>query len=97
LAAGEELMLELKYAAPSKPGFLVLGFSELVAPFKGGTLWPQPALVTGPLPITQWGTLIVEAHWPSGLPTGFSFWSQIWWKEHAQDWGSSNGLRGVQP
>ena len=99
LAAGEELTLVLKYARPSTPAWLLLGFSELGTPFKGGTLWPNPEIVAGPIVTTQFGTLLLTGEWPSGLPTGFSFWSQFWWQEpgNPAGWGSSNGLRGVQP
>jgi hypothetical protein len=40
----------------------------------------------------------LPAAWPPFLPTGFTLWSQFWWKDAggAQGWAASNGLRGVQ-
>lgn len=94
-----ELALDLIGATPAKPALLIVGLSEVNAPFKGGTLWPAPDVLVGPVPIDQLGALHLEGTWPIGLPSGFSFTTQMWWPDAAaiKGWASSNGVRGTQP
>jgi hypothetical protein len=99
LKAGSPLSLELTEALPGGSAILVVGLSALEAPLKGGTLWPQPDVLLGPLPVQANGTVALDGTWPTGLPTGFAFWSQAWLADAAAVAGfaASNGLRGVQP
>jgi hypothetical protein len=78
--------------------WLIASLTELGAPFKGGTLWPMPDILFGPLsPI--FGDSISLGFWPAGLPTGLSFVLQAWWPQAGtpQGYAATNGLRGVQP
>ena len=97
--AGMPVSLFLAGAPASTPAWLVVGLSQLGAPFKGGTLWPNPDVLVGPLTTTAIGTLPVASPWPAGLPDGFTFWAQFWWADAAGPlgWAASNGLQGVQP
>jgi hypothetical protein len=98
LIAGEPMNLKLW---PLQPGgvWLVVSTTELGLPFKGGTLWPAPDLVVGPLFPSFPQDQIANGYWPSGLPAGFSFAAQAWWPSAGtpQGWAASFGLRGVQP
>jgi hypothetical protein len=99
LQAHEPFSLELTGATPFSGAFLVFGATALQAPFKGGTLWPHPDVIAGPLPVLGNGTVTLDSNWPAGLPTGFAFWSQAWIPDGVAvaGYAASNGLRGVQP
>lgn len=59
---------------------LVVGVSELGAPFKGGVLVPDPAppgtIVA--IPTGLFGLVQFSATWPTGLPPGFEVFLQFW-------------------
>ena len=78
--------LTLGNMQPSSVANLVVGFSQINAPFKGGTLVPNPDLVITGLP-TLGGSLSVDGQLPYGLD-GFSFYFQAW----IVDSGASNNL-----
>ena len=45
------------------------------------------------------GSKTLGSHWPAGVPSGFSFWSQ-WWIADAgapAGYAASNGVRGTTP
>jgi hypothetical protein len=56
----------------------VLGVSEIDAPFKGGTLVPDPNFVFGPLVVPFNGATGYKAAWPVGLPPGVPTYWQFW-------------------
>ena len=87
LQAGTPVSFRLLNALPGGLGTLFVGFSELNAPFKGGTLVPFPDLVILPLPISGAGAVTLAAPWPSGVPAGFAFYLQFGFK----DLGALNG------
>jgi len=76
--------------APFAGTNLVVGFSALNLPFKGGTLVPAPDLVIG-LPTSINGNISVPFAWPGGVPPGFTFSMQFWQNE--PPWSASNGLQ----
>ena len=80
------------------PAALILGLSQLGAPFKGGVLVPDPDVV---IPVTTdvLGQITLASVWPGGVPSGFSFFCQ-WWIPNvggATNWAATNGLMGETP
>jgi hypothetical protein len=99
LAAGSPVELQLTGAAPLAPAVLVVGFSVLDAPFKGGVLVPSPdalvaGLVTGPT-----GALLLAGTWPAGVPSGTALVFQEWIQDVVgpQGWSASNALQAFAP
>jgi hypothetical protein len=96
LTGGSANQLALSAAAPGAPVTLVVGLTQLLAPFKGGTLVPQPltyvSLATGGA-----GTLALPFVLPPGLPAGTTLIFQAWIQDAGASQGlsASNGLRGV--
>ena len=100
LIPGKEVRLSLISGLPGSAALLVIGTDALGAPFKGGVLWPHPDIIIGPYQV-PFGSLLVllKGDWPAGLPSGFSFWSQVWWTDAAAEQGlaATHGLRATQP
>jgi hypothetical protein len=101
LAGDDPLQLVLAGAVPAAASFLVVGMAALNAPFKGGVLVPDlspPGLVvpfaTGPL-----GGLVIDATWPSGVPSGFALYIQHWVVDAGGPVGfsASNAVSGTTP
>jgi hypothetical protein len=90
--------LLLSEAAPSAPVALIVGFSELNLPFKGGVLVPSPDLIVAGLGTSSNGVLELDAGWP-GTPSGLSFHVQAWIVDAAGPAGfaASNALRATTP
>ena len=87
--------LALTAAKPSSTATLVTGLSALNAPFKGGTLVPQPMLLL-PLPTNASGAVTLPFVLPA-LPAGTSLWFQFWVQDAGASFGlsASNGVKGV--
>lgn len=96
LSVGSDNAIELANGNPSSVATLVFGLSQLNAPFKGGTMVPQPALLVT-LTTNASGDLNLPFIWPSGVPAGASLLFQYWIHDpsasHALS--ASNGLEGV--
>lgn len=99
LVPGTPAALALAEAAPGAGAWLVVGASQLGAPFKGGTLVPAAQLLLGPLVTDGEGGLTLGGPWPAGLPSGASLWLQAWVPDPAgpAGWAASNGLRATAP
>jgi len=99
LVGGQPVTLTLTAAKALTPVTLIIGLSTLSAPFKGGVLVPNPTLLIFGLQTNAHGTLALSATWPSGLPSGFTFYSQYWIPDPAGPAGfaASNGLSGTTP
>lgn len=99
LVGGQPLTLSLNSAKPATPIVLVVGSTLLNAPFKGGALVPNPSLLLFGLQTNGHGTLVLNATWPSGLPSGLVFVTQFWIPDAVGPAGfaASNGLAGVTP
>lgn len=99
LAGGDPVSLDLSSARPSAPVALIIGFSQLNAPFKGGTLVPANNLLIAGLLTSPGGTLSLPSTWPVGLPSGLSFYFQEWITDPAgpKGFAASNGLRATTP
>ena len=96
LSAGSDNTLELANGNPSSAVTLVIGFTQINAPFKGGVLVPFPNLLvwllTNPV-----GDLNLAFTWPAGVPAGHSLLLQYWIQDPSATNGlsASNGLEGV--
>jgi len=90
------MALNLGGGAPLAATFMLVGLSELDAPFKGGTLVPAVDLLI-PLVTNPTGNVSVQATWPVGVPPGFDFWVQCWIVDAAgpKGFSASNGLKGT--
>ncbi|HZM01176.1 MAG TPA: PKD domain-containing protein, partial [Planctomycetota bacterium] len=99
LVASTPVGLHLSGARPGAAVVLVIGFSSLSAPFKGGTLVPSPDLLLTGLTSNSLGLLNLTATWPSGIPSGTQIWFQDWIADAAGPLGFSatNGLRATTP
>ncbi|HVQ23857.1 MAG TPA: hypothetical protein VMV01_01715 [Planctomycetota bacterium] len=75
---GHVVGLSLAGAAPAAPAALIVGFSPLFAPFKGGVLVPSPDLVIAGLATGPAGALSFSATLPATVPVGFTFLAQFW-------------------
>ena len=88
--------LQVSSANPSSPATLVVGLSQLDAPFKGGTLVPAPLLLV-PLATNPSGALSLPFTWPSSVPPGMALYFQFWISDPGSVAGfaASNGLEGL--
>ncbi|MFT7462996.1 MAG: hypothetical protein ACI9EF_001338, partial [Pseudohongiellaceae bacterium] len=99
LQAGSNTTIWLTRALPASTTFLVFGFSELGAPFKGGVLCPSPDIVFPGSPVDAFGTASVSASFPSGVPSGTDLFWQWWTVDGAAAAGfsASNCVVGTTP
>ena len=96
LVASTANMVALTGAPPASLAVLVVGLSELGAPFKGGTLVPTPMLVLT-LSTGAKGAVGLPFTWPAAVPVDTEIFLQFWVKDGAASHGfsASNALRGV--
>lgn len=87
LIPGENITLRWDDHIPNSATNLVVGLSQINAPFKGGTLCPKPDFII-PLPILPDGTFEITAPWIAGVPPGFPITLQSW----NADAGGPNGF-----
>lgn len=78
LAPGSAVTLRLFRGPPSSTVTLVVGLSEVYAPFKSGTLVPQPDVLVGGLVVGPAGDLVLSSSWPAGAPSGTRLTMQAW-------------------
>jgi len=99
LQISEPVSFALANALPLVNTSLVLGFSELDAPFKGGVLVPSADVVFAPLQADATGATTLAAPWPPGVPSGFTFYVQSLFPDAGavQNVASSSGVRVVAP
>ncbi|RKY22143.1 MAG: hypothetical protein DRQ55_02030 [Planctomycetota bacterium] len=62
---------------PGQNYFIVIGLSGLFAPFKNGTLVPNPDFLFPPIP-TGGGSSTLPFAWPAGIPSCFPLYYQVW-------------------
>ena len=99
LTGGSIASLTMNNAARGAPAHLVMGLAVLNAPFKGGTLVPQPDTVLSGLNTSATGALSVSGVWPTGIPTGVLVSFQFWVNDASgpQGYSASNGVSGTTP
>lgn len=97
LQGGSTAQLAVLDAAPNSTTTVVIGFSELGAPFKGGVLHPSPDVLLTGLPLDGQGSWSTSAVWPGGIPSGIPLWWQAWTVDPGAPLGLSatNGLRST--
>ena len=98
LLGGEGVYFKLTGTPPTQPVVLILGATQLGAPFKGGTLWPNPSMLIN-LFTNGSGQLTLSTTWPASIPSGFKLWAQYWFPDAGAVAGfaGSNGARGTVP
>jgi polyhydroxybutyrate depolymerase len=99
LLGNDPMALTLSGALGSAPVAYVLGFTQLGAPFKGGTMVPFPDVILYGLVTDAVGGNSLQATWPPGLPSGFELYLQAWITDAAAAVGfaASNGLVATTP
>ena len=99
LVSGTSVSLSLSNASPLASSWLVIGFSELNAPLKGGVLVPSPDVLFAGLPVNGGGSLSLASSWPPGIPSGSLTAWQFWIPDAAGPLGfaASNAVRAVTP
>ncbi|MFT7462200.1 MAG: hypothetical protein ACI9EF_000538 [Pseudohongiellaceae bacterium] len=85
-SSGTTNSLDLSNAPASSSAFLILGFTSLRAPFKGGILGPSPDQIL-PFITSASGTITLPYVLPT-VPAGIQLWTQYW----VQDAGVPSGF-----
>jgi hypothetical protein len=98
LVPGTPVTITLNNAWFLTSAILILGSTELNAPFKGGVMVPTLDFVFPPLP-TGIGPLELSVDWPAGIPSGTDFIFQYWILDEfgPNGFSASNGLRLTTP
>ena len=102
LVAGSTTALRLRNALPLTQAYLLVGYTQLNAPFAGGNVVPNFMGPGGAMYVfsadTQ-GGVDVFFTWPAGVVSGFEFHTQYWMLDATGPFGltASNGLRGKVP
>ncbi|MHC4846352.1 MAG: lytic polysaccharide monooxygenase [Planctomycetota bacterium] len=99
LLVGDPVTLDLTNALENSTTTLVIGLSQLGAPFKGGVMVPHPDVLVSGLPTDPAGELQLAGTWPAGIPSGVSLYFQHWVTDAAAPQGvsASTALRGTAP
>lgn len=99
LLTGDPVDLQIFGTIPNATTWLVIGFSELGAPFKTGTMVPNPDIVISGLSTDGNGVLVLSSTWPAGVPSGFETWYQAWYEDFTAPVGiaATNALLGTTP
>ncbi len=97
LEPNSSVSLTLSKVEADVPALLVIGFSKLDLPYKGGTLVPATDLVFG-LMTSSNGNLVRGATWPAGF-SNTEFYCQYWVPDDTtlQGVAASNAVRGLTP
>jgi len=98
LVASSAIALSLSQAKPFSLAPLVVGLSNLSAPFKGGVLVPYPNYIF-PAFTDFFGKATFGGLWPAGVPSGFTTYFQWWIQDPAgpQGYAASNAVAGTAP
>lgn len=97
---GSTVTLKLDKALPDGTAWLVLGVSQLSAPFKQGILVPSPDILLPNLPLDETGALHLAFDWPpAGVPNGVFLYWQYWIPDAGGPAGfaASNGVLSTTP
>ncbi len=98
LSGGSTLDVSLSDALGNTTAYLVVGFTQVNAAFKGGTLVPEVDLLVT-LPTSVGGTIDFSATVPVGAPAGFVTFYQYWIVDGAGPVGfsASNAIQSTTP
>ena len=99
LQAGSPVSLALSNARENSSAALIIGFTAISAPFKGGTLVPLPSMIIFGLPTGPTGAISLNGSWPGGLPSNFGIELQEWIVDPAGPAGfaATNAVKAVTP
>ena len=99
LTPSSTVTLQVANAPASTPTTVVIGATALDAPFKGGTLVPNPDRVLFVGNTDADGALDLSAPWPAGIPGGSTLFFQFWMPSVDGPAGfvASNGLQATTP
>lgn len=99
LIGGDPATLTLADGKPGGSAYLVVGLTALNVAFKGGVLVPSPDILASGLPLDGSGGFALATTWPTGVPSGFTSWWQVWIPDAAGPVGfsASNGLMATTP
>jgi hypothetical protein len=100
LLDGDPVELRLTNALEGSTSSLFLGLSVLDFPgFYGGTLYPFPDFHFSGIPTDGAGQWTIASTWPSGVPSGFTVFMQVWVGDAAAPFGLSgtNGVAATAP
>ncbi len=99
LQGGSLVTLSLTTAKQGAYAFLVSGFSEISAPFKGGIIVPHPDFVSPQQRTGPTGQIVASGVWPTGVPSGFATYFQWWVQDSAgpKGYAASNAISGTTP
>jgi YVTN family beta-propeller protein len=99
LAPLSTLTLVLNGARENSAAWLVIGASQLNAPFKGGTMVPSVDLLLAGFSTGPAGKVELAGPLPAGLPSGFAFFFQWWVSDPVavKSYAASNGLKATVP
>jgi hypothetical protein len=98
LLAVTPILVKLTNAKPFSPSWLIVGLSQINAPFKGGVMVPSVDLFF-PLTTDFFGSSAFGGLWPSGVPSGTVTYFQWWIQDPGGRVGfaASNGLAATAP
>ncbi|MCB9897746.1 MAG: hypothetical protein H6825_07070 [Planctomycetes bacterium] len=85
--------------APATPSNLVIGVTQLGAPFKGGTMVPNVDLLVSGFSTAANGSAVISFPWPSGIPSDTTLYYQYWLQDATGPFGFSatNAVSGTTP
>ena len=86
-------------AHPGAPAILIVGASALMAPFKGGTLVPNPDLLAPVVMVGAGGSVSLAGTWAAGAPSGMQLFFQWWVADAAaaHGWAATAGVQLTVP
>jgi hypothetical protein len=98
LTTSSPFAITLLRGEPAATSLFVFGAAAVQAPFKGGTLVPDPLLVV-PLTVSADGTITLDGAVPSAGASGLEFYVQHWVQDADALFGfaGSNGLQATVP
>jgi hypothetical protein len=78
LTPGSSATVRVSNGQGGSLAILIAGLGQLLAPFKGGVLVPQPTLIVPLGPLDATGTRQVSGLWPASMPLDASYALQVW-------------------
>jgi hypothetical protein len=99
MTGGDLVSLEISDGLAFANAHLVMGLTNLSAPFKGGTLVPNPDWIITPFPLDGSGGFLGLFPWPLGLPAGIDSFYQFWISDPGAtvNLSATNGLQATTP
>jgi hypothetical protein len=99
LSAGSTVTLSVSGAKAGAAAGLIIGLSQINAPFKGGVLVPAPDLILAGLAIDGSGNRVDSFVFPAGVPSGSVLFDQYWIVDAAGPSGfaATNAVSGTTP